>query len=242
MARGPDRSGPDPARHDVSEPLLRAEGLRRTVGDLEIVADASFVIEAGAWVSLVGPSGCGKTSLLMMLGLLDRPDHGRLWLDGVDTTAWTPRARARARLGQIGFVFQTNNLLDHLTTRDNVALPAWRAGGSRANAERAADALLERFGLASRATTRAALLSTGEGQRAAIARALVNQPRLVLADEPTGSLDSASAAVVLEALREVTSGGTALVVATHDSTVAARGPEIAMRDGRIVDRRVESVA
>ncbi len=221
----------------MSEPVLRAEGLRRTIGDLQIVSDVSFTIDAGAWISLVGPSGCGKTSLLMLLGLLDRPDGGKIWIDGADTTAWSARTRARERLGRIGFVFQTHNLLEHLTTRDNIALPAWRAGGSRAAARRAADALLERFGLADRATTRAGLLSTGEGQRAAIARALVNRPRLVLADEPTGSLDSANAATVLDALREVTSAGTALVVATHDAAVAALGPELAMRDGRVVDRR-----
>src|SRR5439155_15035981 len=121
----------------------------------------------------------------MLLGLLDHPDGGRLWFDGKDVAAWSASARARARLGHIGFVFQTQNLLDHLTTRDNVALPAWRAGGSRAAAMRVADKLLERFGLAQRADTRAAYLSTGEAQRAAIARALVNGPRLVLADEPT---------------------------------------------------------
>ena len=213
--------------------VLRAQSLAKRVGDLAIVADASLGVDAGEWVSLVGPSGCGKTSLLMLLGLLEQPTGGRLWLDGEDVAAWSASARARARLAHIGFVFQTQNLLDHLTTRENVALPAWRAGGSRSAAMRAADKLLERFGLAQRSDTRAALLSTGEAQRAAIARALVNGPRLVLADEPTGSLDSANTANVLDALTEVTASGAALVVATHDSAVAARGRKVAMLDGRL---------
>ena len=160
----------------------------------------SFELAAGEWASLVGPSGCGKTTLLMVLGLLDAPDRGTVQLDGVDIATMSPVSRAAARLGRIGFVFQTQNLLDHLTTRDNIALPAWRLGRSRAAALRAADALLERFGLAARARTRASALSTGEAQRAAIARALVNKPVLVLADEPTGSLDSTNAAAILELL------------------------------------------
>jgi len=214
---------------------LCGEGLVKRVGELTIVADATLALEPGAWISLVGPSGCGKTSLLMLLGLLDRPDAGRVWLDGEDVTAWSAAARARARLRRIGFVFQTHNLLDHLTARENVALPAWRAGGSRAAALRSADALLERFDLAPRAGTRAARLSTGEAQRTAIARALVNQPRVVLADEPTGSLDSANAARVLDSLAEVTASGAALLVATHDPKVAARGRQVAMHDGTLVD-------
>ncbi len=213
--------------------VLRAQALAKRVGEVAVVADASLAVDAGEWVSLVGPSGCGKTSLLMLLGLLDRPDAGQLWLDDKDVAAWSATARARARLAHIGFVFQTQNLLDHLTTRENVALPAWRTGGSRSAAMRAADELLERFGLAHRAGARAGVLSTGEAQRAAISRALVNRPRLVLADEPTGSLDSANAATVLDALGEVTASGAALVVATHDAAVAARGRQVAMRDGRL---------
>ena len=216
--------------------VLRAEGVCRNAGTLAIVVDASLAIDAGEWVSLVGPSGCGKTTLLMLLGLLDKPDRGRVWLDGEDVAPWSSLARARARLTTIGFVFQTQNLLDHLTARENVALPAWRAGGSREAAMRAADGLLARFGLADRATTRAGQLSTGEAQRTAIARALINKPKLVFADEPTGSLDSANTALVLDALTEVTADGAALLVATHDPAVAKRGRPLTMRDGRLGDQ------
>ena len=215
--------------------VLRAEGVSRSVGPLPIVVDVSLEVAASEWVSLVGPSGCGKTTLLMLLGLLDTPDRGSVWLDGEAVAGWSAAARARARLSRIGFVFQTQNLFDHLSARDNVALPAWRAGGSRPEALRAADALLERFGLTHRAATRADRLSTGEAQRTAIARALVNRPKLVFADEPTGSLDSENTALVLDALAEVTAGGAALLVATHDAGVAARGRPLMMKDGRLAE-------
>jgi ABC-type lipoprotein export system ATPase subunit len=217
----------------MSQPMLRTDGVSRSIGELAVLREVSLELAAGEWVSLVGPSGCGKTSLLMVLGLLDAPDSGTLCVDGVDVAAMSPLARAEARLARIGFVFQSQNLLDHLSTRDNVALPAWRLGGSRAAALRAADALLERFGLAARARTRAGALSTGEAQRAAIARALVNKPALVLADEPTGSLDSKSADAVLELLGEVNAAGATLLVATHDAGVAAKGRQLSMRDGRL---------
>jgi putative ABC transport system ATP-binding protein len=217
----------------MSEPILRARNVSRRAGALSILCDVSLELAPGEWVSLVGPSGCGKTSLLMVLGLLDAPTEGSVLLDGEDVAALSPAARAAARLARVGFVFQTQNLLDHLTTRDNVALPAWRLGGTRKAALRAADELLERFGLAARADARAGTLSTGEAQRAALARALVNRPALVLADEPTGSLDSANAAAVLELLGEVNAAGATLLVATHDAGVAARGRRLAMRDGQI---------
>jgi putative ABC transport system ATP-binding protein len=187
-------------------------------------------------VALRGPSGSGKTTLLHMLGVLERPDAGRVWLGGVD--AWAQRARGRARLRarRVGFVFQRGNLLDHMTVRDNVALAAWHGGASRRRARADADALLERFGLRDRAQAQAAVLSPGEAQRAAIARALIHAPQIVLADEPTGSLDSAAAAVVLDALAEVTARGAALIVVTHDGGVAARWDrQIEIRDGRVVD-------
>jgi putative ABC transport system ATP-binding protein len=213
--------------------ILRAEGVSRTIGEHAILSDVTFELAAGEWASLVGPSGCGKTTLLMVLGLLDAPDRGMVRVDGVDVATMSPVARAAARLARIGFVFQTQNLLDHLSTRDNIALPAWRLGRSRAAALRAADDLLERFGLTARARTRAGALSTGEAQRAAIARALVNKPVLVLADEPTGSLDSTNAAAVLALLGEVNAAGAALLVATHDASVAAKGRRLAMCDGRL---------
>ena len=217
--------------------VLRAEGLTRLLGQVTAVAGVSLTIVAGEWVSLVGPSGCGKTTLLQMLGLLDRPTAGRLRLAGADPWNGSVSTRTRLRREQIGFVFQGNNLIESLTARENVALPAWRLLGSRGAAFAAADALLERLGLSARADTRAAILSMGEGQRVAIARALVNRPQVVLADEPTGNLDKASGETVMAALREVCAAGSALLVVTHDLGVAARANRtLTMSDGRILDR------
>ncbi len=213
---------------------LHVEEVTRRVGGRAIVAGASLSVEAGEWVALVGPSGCGKTTLLQMIGLLETPTSGRVLLDGTDGHAEGAQRRAWLRLQRIGFVFQQGNLLPHLSARENVALPAWRLGGSRGPAMGAADRLLERLGLAERAGARAAVLSTGEAQRVAIARALINRPRLVLADEPTGSLDAGSVAAVLEALDAIAADGAALLVATHDGAVAERaGRTLAMRAGRV---------
>jgi len=217
--------------------VLRAEGLTRVLGEVTAVAGVSLTIAAGEWVSLVGPSGCGKTTLLQMLGLLDRPTAGQLRLAGVDPWKGTVSARTLLRRERIGFVFQGNNLIEYLTARENVALPAWRLLGNRGAALAAADGLLDRLGLSARADTRAAVLSMGEGQRVAIARALVNRPQVVLADEPTGNLDKASGESVMAALGEVCVTGSALLVVTHDVGVAARANRtLTMSDGRILDR------
>jgi len=217
--------------------VLRAEGLTRVLGEVTAVAGVSLTIAAGEWVSLVGPSGCGKTTLLQMLGLLDRPTAGQLRLAGVDPWKGTVSARTLLRRERIGFVFQGNNLIEYLTARENVALPAWRLLGNRGAALAAADGLLDRLGLSARADTPAAVLSMGEGQRVAIARALVNRPQVVLADEPTGNLDKASGESVMAALGEVCVTGSALLVVTHDVGVAARANRtLTMSDGRILDR------
>jgi len=217
--------------------VLRAEGLTRVLGEVTAVAGVSLTIAAGEWVALVGPSGCGKTTLLQMLGLLDRPTAGQLRLAGVDPWKGTVSARTLLRRERIGFVFQGNNLIEYLTARENVALPAWRLLGNRGAALAAADGLLDRLGLSARADTPAAVLSMGEGQRVAIARALVNRPQVVLADEPTGNLDKASGESVMAALGEVCVTGSALLVVTHDVGVAARANRtLTMSDGRILDR------
>jgi ABC-type lipoprotein export system ATPase subunit len=217
----------------VTRPAIAARGLTRRFGPRDVVAGIDLEIASGEWMSLVGASGCGKTTLLQMLGLLDRPDAGSVLLEGADPWSWDQGRRADARLARIGFVFQTHNLVQHLTTRENVALPRWRLGGSRAAGLREADKWLERFGLTGQATTLAARLSIGESQRTAIARALVNRPAIVLADEPTGSLDSENGQIVLDALGQACAEGAALLVVTHDPGVASRGPAVSMRDGRI---------
>jgi ABC-type lipoprotein export system ATPase subunit len=216
--------------------ILRAEGLTRAFGEVTAVAGVSLTIAAGEWVSLVGPSGCGKTTLLQMLGLLDRPSAGQLRLAGVEPWNGGVALRTRLRRERIGFVFQGNNLIEHLTARDNVALPAWRLLGRRDAALAAADALLDKLGLSERAGTRASILSMGEAQRVAIARALVNRPDVVFADEPTGNLDEASGGRVMAALGEVCLAGSALLVVTHDLGVASRASRtLTMSDGRILD-------
>jgi ABC-type lipoprotein export system ATPase subunit len=217
------------------EAVLRAFRLSRTLGATVAVRDVSLSLGAGERVALVGPSGCGKTTLLQMLGLLDRPSSGWLRID--EHRAWSAGFAARAwiRLRHVGFVFQKGNLLPHLSALENVALPAWRLGGSHGAAREAALALLDRLGLGRRAGAPARTLSVGEAQRVAIARALVNHPRIVLADEPTGSLDSAGAAAVLAAFEAARTQGAALLIVTHDRAVAAGSDRVlAMRDGELV--------
>jgi ABC-type lipoprotein export system ATPase subunit len=217
-----------------SSSVLVAENLVRRYDERVVVDHISLTIGAGEMVSLMGASGCGKTTLLHILGTLDRPNEGRVLLEGRNPADLSNAARAVVRREQLGFVFQQSNLLPSLSARENVALPAWRATGRPHASLARADALLDRFGLATRAAASAQVLSLGEAQRVAVARALVNEPRLVLADEPTGSLDSEAASAVLDALAEVCLTGAALLIVTHDPNVAARCTRrLIMRDGRL---------
>lgn len=214
---------------------LVVEDLRRRFADRDVLQGVSFEIAAGEAVALVGPSGCGKTTLLQIIGLIDRPDGGRVVLG--DHEPWSaPQAiRAELRLTWLGFVFQRGNLIDHLSARENVALPAWRAGKSRKAALARADELLAPLGMASRGDAPSHVLSIGEIQRVAVARALVNRPRLILADEPTGSLDGESAQSVLAAL--LAPGEAAVLLVTHDPDVAARTARtLHMRDGKLREK------
>jgi ABC-type lipoprotein export system ATPase subunit len=219
----------------MEQPILRAESISRRRGESYIVRNVSLSLSAGESAALVGTSGSGKTTLLHLLGVLDRPTEGRVFVDGRDP--WTERATERSwlRLVRLGFVFQQSNLLPQLTVRENVALPAWRLHGSRGESLQLADSLLERLGLRHRASAAGASLSLGEAQRVAVARALVNRPAVILADEPTGSLDSVSSNAVMEALEEISRDGTALLVATHDLEVAGRLQRIfRIADGRLL--------
>lgn len=212
--------------------MLDVASVRRRFGDRDVVDGISLSIADGEHVALMGPSGCGKTTLLQLIGLLDRPDGGTVTLGDIEPWRESSAVRAELRLRSLGFVFQHSNLLPHLTARENVALPAWRAGVRPKDAAGRAGALLEQLGLAARADAPARELSIGEGQRVAVARALVNRPRLVLADEPTGSLDAASAAAVLEAM--FGAAGVSVLVVTHDPDVAARADRtLRMKDGKL---------
>ena len=185
----------------------------------------------------MGPSGCGKSTLLHLLGGLERPSAGEVWLAGQRADQMGERALARLRRTAVGFVFQAFHLIDELTARENVELPALLAGRSPRAARRRATELLDRVGLADRAKYLPSALSGGQRQRVAIARALGNEPIVVLADEPTGNLDSAATLDVLRLFDSLRSAGQTLVIVTHDPRIAATADRlISMRDGAFVGR------
>jgi len=207
----------------------------RGVNRVEALAGVSLVVERGEWVAVVGPSGSGKSTLMNLLGLLDLPTSGRYVLDGRDVSGLRGGELAKARRGLIGFVFQSYNLLPRQSARKNVELPMVYAGVRGAERKRRALEALERVGLSDRAAHKPPELSGGQKQRVAIARALVNRPAILLADEPTGNLDTKSGEGILDLFGELSADGTTLVVVTHDMEVAARADRIVeVRDGRIV--------
>jgi len=203
-------------------------------GPVEVLHGIDLTVERDEQVAIVGPSGSGKSTLLNLIGILDRPTSGTLVLDGHDTAALSDGRLAGLRAATIGFVFQQFFLLDYRTALDNVADGLlYTATPLRERRRRAAE-VLDRVGLGDRLRHRPGQLSGGERQRVAIARALVGRPALVLADEPTGSLDTANGTAILKLLSELHDEGTTLVVITHDPTVAgAMDREIHIRDGRI---------
>lgn len=214
----------------VSRHYGRGEGLVRAVDDVDLdIAD-------GETVAVIGPSGCGKSTLLHILGGLDRPSAGQVWLAGGRMDNLSERELARLRRGAVGFVFQAFHLMDELTALENVELAGLLAGHPGRATRRRACALLEQVGLADRASHLPSALSGGQRQRVALARALVNDPRVVLADEPTGNLDSAATREVLNLFHELRTGGQTLVIVTHDERVAATADRlISMRDGAFVE-------
>jgi putative ABC transport system ATP-binding protein len=227
----------------VAMPLLEATRVTRTytsgAGSVAAVAGLTLVVAAGEFVALVGPSGCGKSTLLHLCGAMDRPTSGRVQLDGVFLDSLDDDALTRVRRERVGFVFQAFNLLPTLTAMENVALPMLLRGMPAAAADRAALDALARVGLDARARHVPAQLSGGEAQRVAIARAIAHAPALVVADEPTGSLDSDNGRRVLELLVGLNRDlGVTLLLATHAPQVAAAaGRVVQMRDGQLADER-----
>jgi putative ABC transport system ATP-binding protein len=211
---------------------------RFQVGDQSVHAldGVSLSIADGEYVAVMGPSGSGKSTLLNVLGLLDKPDSGTYRLAGTDTTHLSDNEQARVRSEKVGFIFQTFHLVPRLTASENVELPMTLAGVAPKERATRAATLIAGVGLSDRAHHRPDQLSGGQRQRVAIARALVMKPSLLLADEPTGNLDSASGKDVLELLEQLNRDGYTLVVVTHDPVVGARARRrIAMRDGKVVE-------
>ncbi|HZM78385.1 MAG TPA: ABC transporter ATP-binding protein [Candidatus Limnocylindrales bacterium] len=220
--------------------VVAAHGLTKTYGSgpglVRAVDGVDIAVGSGETVSVMGPSGCGKSTLLHLLSGLERPTGGEILLAGERVEQLSQARWSRLRRHTIGFVFQAFHLVDELTAVENVELPALLAGSPPKRARQKASALLERMGLADRAAHLPSQLSGGQKQRVAVARALVNDPLLVLADEPTGNLDSAATTEVLRMFARLRAQGQTLVMVTHDSRVAAIGDRLmGMRDGAIVD-------
>jgi putative ABC transport system ATP-binding protein len=220
--------------------ILQASAVRKEFGKgdalVRAVDDVSLDVEAGESVAIMGPSGCGKSTLLHLLGGLERPSGGSIELAGSRLDRLGERGLARLRRTAVGFVFQAFHLVDELTARENVELPALLAGKSPGFARRRALELLDRVGLGDRAGFLPAALSGGQRQRVAVARALSNEPAVVLADEPTGNLDSAATLDVLRLFDALRGAGQTLVIVTHDSRIGATADRlISMRDGALID-------
>ena len=224
---------------DKTAPALRLEGVGRRYRDLVVIENVDFTLQRGQTAALLGPSGSGKSSLLHIAGLLEAPSEGEVFIGGVATSTLTDAERTGIRREALGFVYQFHHLLPEFTALDNVALPRLIAGEKKSAADEQAAAFLTALGLGERLTHQPGQLSGGEQQRTAIARALVNKPDLLLADEPTGNLDPKTSDVVFDALLEIVrKEGLAALIATHDQRLAARMDRIV----RIEDRRLVEVS
>jgi putative ABC transport system ATP-binding protein len=223
-------------------PLLTATDLvksYRADGEAQaVLRGVSMTVEPGEWIAIMGPSGCGKSTLLHLLGGLDDPDEGSVFLRDDDVGGLSTVARAVLRRQKVGYVFQQYNLIPHLDVAANIELPQRLVGRRRREIEERTSDLLDALGLADKAHALPGTLSGGEQQRVAIGRALANRPDLLLADEPTGALDTAASQTVLDLLREQHDAGQTIVMVTHDADVAgAADRTIHLRDGRVVTEK-----
>ena len=217
-------------------PLVTLDSICKSFGSLQILKEITLTIHQGEITSIVGPSGAGKTTLLQIIGTLLKPDKGELSIGGVNPFALSAQKQAHFRNKQIGFVFQFHQLLPEFTAAENVAIPAMIAGMSKRQALSEAEQLLTQLGLADRLKHRPAQLSGGEKQRTAVARALINRPTLILADEPSGSLDTQRKEELIELFFELRDQlGQTFLIVTHDEDFAQRADRtISLQDGRII--------
>jgi putative ABC transport system ATP-binding protein len=233
-------------RVELRQRVIEARELTKVYGQgegrVEALTRINMNVEPGEWIAIMGPSGSGKSTLMNLIGLLDRPTSGSYTLNGRDVSRLRGSELAHARRDLIGFVFQSYNLLPRERALGNVELPMVYAGVGRKERRKRALGVLEAVGLAERAHHRPPELSGGQMQRVAIARALINRPALLLADEPTGNLDTVSGAEILDLFEELNVSGVTVVVVTHDAEVAARTQRVVeLRDGRIVTDKPSEV-
>ncbi|HLG13545.1 MAG TPA: ABC transporter ATP-binding protein [Blastocatellia bacterium] len=230
-----------------AQPLIRLEGVTKVFYTDEVETHAlsgiHLEIKRGEYLSIAGPSGCGKSTLLSILGLLDSPSEGNYWLDGKPVADLALSRRARIRNREVGFIFQSFNLIGDLTVYENVELPLTYRGLKSADRRKRVNDALERVGMAHRAKHLPSQLSGGQQQRVAVARAVAGDPLILLADEPTGNLDSVNGEAVMELLRELHQGGATICMVTHDPRYARHADRaIHLFDGRVVDDEHEARA
>jgi putative ABC transport system ATP-binding protein len=226
----------------MSEPLIALAGIKKVFYTDEVethaLSDIQLEIRKGEYLAIAGPSGCGKTTLLSILGLLDSPTEGSYTLDGQPVSRLTASERARVRNRQIGFIFQAFNLIGDLTVYENVELPLTYRGMPSDERRKRVQAALERVGMSHRMKHFPAQLSGGQQQRVAVARAVAGDPAILLADEPTGNLDSTNGEAVMELLRELHQGGATICMVTHDARYARHAERsVHLFDGKVVEER-----
>jgi putative ABC transport system ATP-binding protein len=226
----------------MSEPLIALEGIKKVFYTDEVethaLSDIHLDIRKGEYVAIAGPSGCGKTTLLSILGLLDSPTEGNYTLDGQPVSRLSASDRARVRNRQIGFIFQAFNLIGDLTVYENVELPLTYRGMAADDRRKRVQAALERVGMSHRMKHFPAQLSGGQQQRVAVARAVAGDPAILLADEPTGNLDSTNGEAVMELLRELHQSGATICMVTHDARYARHAERsVHLFDGKVVEER-----